>query len=211
MYVVTNGSYYVKTNTELTSHINEAKKFQTISLAENAQQSMKKTFKKIGMWTVIECPEPIQRSEDSTMGLTNKGKVTSIIDIDTASKSYELAETIYDSYKELLSYRIALRATISEKEKETQDILHFVEFYDLDAYNGYLIYKKLQEIRLERRRAKDELIRVNHFLKVNFKAINEVDKKETEKKSYTPRVLIDLFKRKWKLHTDKRKDIKDED
>ena len=49
MYIVTNGNHYLKTNTKLTSHINEAKKFPNIALAEKSKIGMKRTFKKMGI------------------------------------------------------------------------------------------------------------------------------------------------------------------
>lgn len=44
-----------------------------------------------------------------------------------------------------------------EVEKAHQDILHYIEFADLNAVEGYKIYKKLKEIRIERRLIKEEL------------------------------------------------------
>lgn len=211
MYVVTNGSHYLKTNTKLTSHINEAKKFPNITLAEKCKIGMKRTFKKMGIWNVVEYEESTFQHNQNMEMINVANKVSSITILDKNIKSFALAENISDNYKKMLSYKSSLEKIIAEKEKETQDILHFVEFYDLDAYNGYLIYKKLQQTRIERRNAKDELVRVNTFLKADLETVSNWKINTKEKKSYTPRILVDLFKRKWKLHTDKRKDIKDEE
>lgn len=214
MYIVTNGSNYLMSDTKLTSHINEAKKYLTIALAEKARQSMKKTFKKIGTWIIIEYTETTQKREGDTTSLT-KEETSSKIETDNNPELFKLAENIFDSYKKMLAYQMSLRAIVSEKDKETQDVLHFIEFYDLDAYNGYLIYKRLQKIRLERRKAKDEIARVDHFLNMNYKSTKQIKENKNKDKSYTPKVLTDLFKRKWKKHTEiykeEREEIKDEE
>lgn len=211
MYVVTNGSHFLKTNAKLTSHINEAKKYPNYTLAEKAKVNMKRTFRKLGSWRVEEFTEDIQwKNDDYDRDVyVSQDKVTTIMEVNNiVNKSFALAEDISGAYKKMLSYKSFLETTISEKERVVQDILHFVEFYDLDIVNGYRIYKLLQEIRIERRNAKNELERVNRFLKADIGDMDSIIK-DKEKKSYTPRVLMDLFKGKWKPHRERKKDEKD--
>lgn len=211
MYVVTNGSHFLKTNAKLTSHINEAKKYPNYTLAEKAKANMKRTFRKLGSWRVEEFTEDIQwKNDDYDRDVyVSQDKVTTIMEVNNiANKSFALAEDISGAYKKMLSYKSFLETTISDKEKEVQDILHFVEFYDLGTVNGYRIYKLLQEIRIERRNAKNELERVNRFLKADIGDMDSIIK-DKEKKSYTPRVLMDLFKGKWKPHREKKENEKD--
>ena len=207
MFVVTNGTNYLKTNTKLTTKINEAKKFPNYTLAEKSKAGMKRTFKKMGVWSIQEFIEPVQREDNDIYDRDvyyNKDKITTIMSVDTTmNKSFALAENISEAYKKMLSYKSLLETTIADKEKETQDILHFIEFYDLDAYNGYMVYKTLQDIRIERRNAKNELERVNTFLKYGMDSA-DMTISNTEKKSYTPRILFDLFRKKWKAHKERK-------
>jgi len=211
MYVLTNGQNYISKKGKLTTKIKEAKVFANISQAAKAKQNIKRTYKKIGLWQVSEAPDDLtcqsNISECDTTYNTTRNKVTSKFETDKSTKSYVLAESISSSYKELINYKLYLENLISKKEAETQDILHFVEFYDLNACEGYMIYKRLQQIRLERRFAKDELIKVNTFLQSDFQKIDLTPKKE--KRSYTPRELVELFKGKWKVHK-RTEDEKDE-
>ena len=199
MFILTNGSQFIKTNTKLTPHIKEAKKYPNIVLADKARVNMKRTFKKMGNWRIVEY-EDAQQSDT----IDSNGKVMSVINLeDKSMTSYDLAENISSNYKKLISYKAILENTIHEKEKETQDLLHFIEFFDLDAYKGFLIYKKLQQVRNERRKAKDELSRVDNFLKADLQTVSDWKTDTKEKKTYTPRVLVELFKHKWKRHEER--------
>ena len=45
---------------------------------------------------------------------------------------------------------------INQLDLLTQDLLHQIEFKNYNVCDGYKLYKELQEVRLERRRLKDE-------------------------------------------------------
>lgn len=92
------------------------------------------------------------------------------------------------------------------KEDEQQDLLHDVELSNFSAYEGYSIAKKLQEVRKERRRLKQErelAEMLKEVLDVNFgsqmvKRLRETLKKMDDKQAYfdsayyRPRVRDDL-------------------
>lgn len=51
---------------------------------------------------------------------------------------------------------------VIEYEKETQDILHYIELHaDLNAQQGCVMYKKLREVRRKRRKCKNEMDLLN--------------------------------------------------
>ena len=85
----------------------------------------------------------------------------------------------------------------SNIDKQISDILHYIEFYNFSASNGYKLCKALKELRLRRRDIKNELELIgiisthtcNNIANGNTnKAIDTLGKKQ-----YAPRVLNDLF------------------
>lgn len=198
IYVITNGKHFIKTTNKLTHHIHEAKTFPNIKTAEVCKKNMKRTFKKMGEWIIT--PFETARNPPTT-DFTNS-KVTSKITVEDTATSLILANNIADNYKKVMQYKLQLEQDIQQSEKETQDILHFVEFYDLNASQGYNIYKTLQNIRLKRRKAKDELARINHFLKLSAEQMPNYQSSGTEKKSYVPRALPELFSANYKKHSE---------
>lgn len=96
---------------------------------------------------------------------------------------------------------------IQEIQDELQDIEHEIEFSSpKDMYNGWLLYKRIRELRIERRRCKEEvevMKETYEFFKSqqgqNFK--NKVQQLQgnarkirnvQEQRTYTPRVRDDL-------------------
>src|SRR5699024_8473561 len=59
---------------------------------------------------------------------------------------------------------------------ETQDLMHLMEFKDLDIQRGFKIYKELQLIRKKRRELKNE----NELLLPAIKICDELNKKSHE-------------------------------
>ena len=85
----------------------------------------------------------------------------------------------------------------SEVDKEISDIMHFIEFYNFSASDGYKLCKALKDLRLRRRKIKNELELINI---VNTQSLNNVASGQTNKaingldeKKYAPRVLQELF------------------
>ena len=72
------------------------------------------------------------------------------------SASGQLAKIIsaYDTIAKAFEF---LTERLEELENAQQDLLHYIEFTDLNIQKGYKIYKQLQEVRIERRLVKDEL------------------------------------------------------
>ena len=114
----------------------------------------------------------------------------------------------FDLLEELKSFKIKVEALgkrqnelqqqLSNVDKKLCDIMHCAELYDLDACRGYKLYKILKKTRIERREIKNELHAINETLsKVSVKNLNasikEVEYSRKEDKSYTPRVVEELF------------------
>ena len=85
-------------------------------------------------------------------------------------------------------------------DKEICDIMHYVEFYNLDAAKGYKAYKMLKECRQHRRLIKDEREKVATVIEAlgDFELIENMKKclkqfRGLENLKYEPRILHELF------------------
>lgn len=86
---------------------------------------------------------------------------------------------------------------LSTVDKETCDILHYIEFCNLNAAQGYKAYKMLKERRIRRRSIKNELQVLDIILgkKISETATDEIQKavEGMDKRKYEPRVMEELF------------------
>lgn len=86
---------------------------------------------------------------------------------------------------------------VKEKDKATLDIIHFMEFVDLNASDGFKTYKKLQEVRQERRDSKDiiALVSILSDFGITSEKLTSLSQALTDnfyERAYTPRE-VDLF------------------
>ena len=93
-----------------------------------------------------------------------------------------------DTLKDLRKRKQELLDLQSEVDKEISDIYHYIELNNLNAYQGWLMYKMLQ-YRLKRRRViKDELSIIKHLVKcnINTQSLSEIQDmiKNMERISY---------------------------
>ena len=117
---------------------------------------------------------------------------------------YELNFNINDETKsfkdkaEQLANRMKeLNTILSNCDMKIQDYLHCAEFYELNASQGYKLYKGLHETRKIRREAKNELdkiIRIKSIYSIKSADSLQADlNKMEEEKHYNPRVVDELF------------------
>lgn len=95
--------------------------------------------------------------------------------------------------------RDTLTYELSKVDAEIEDILHAAEFYNLNACEGYKLYKMLRDARIKRRKLKDYIEVVGYIERATGKDFaNNVGSKSIlgkETREYTPRVLNELFNR----------------
>lgn len=105
-------------------------------------------------------------------------------------------ELIEGLYKKIREYD-AVYDELSQVDLEISDIYHYIEFNNLDVQRGFKIYKQLQDALRRRRVIKDriEIVKVMRQHGINKKNLSSVlEYMGTEhKKTYTPRVLKELF------------------
>lgn len=107
---------------------------------------------------------------------------------------------IIEFSSQLKQYRMNLNHMLSEVDKEICDIMHFIEFNNLDAAKGYKMYKMIRDCRIRRRKIKDEHEKVNAAIQVfaNEELIEKMrtvlkQMKALDNRIYSPRVLTELF------------------
>ena len=98
---------------------------------------------------------------------------------------------------EALCRKEELCQELSSVDKELCDVLHYIEFCNLNAAQGYKAYKMIKERRIIRRNIKNELNALNIILskKISETATDEINKcvAGMDKRTYEPRVLKELF------------------
>lgn len=90
-------------------------------------------------------------------------------------------------------------------EKEINDVEHLIEFYSFNACQGYAMCKMLQELRKRRRSIKQQMETVSRLRSLfSDKVLHRIEPEEINKcltltndKYYTPRVLTELFEKKF--------------
>ena len=98
---------------------------------------------------------------------------------------------------EAINRKRKLCQELSLVDKELCDILHYIEFCNLNAAQGYKAYKMVKERRILRRKIKDEISILDSILnqKVSQTVKNAIQKtaENMDKRTYEPRVLKELF------------------
>lgn len=92
-----------------------------------------------------------------------------------------------------------LAKQLGDYNAQIVDVLHYIEFSHLDACNGYLIFKKLQDILIARRTVKEQMDVINKLencglIVEKLNAANAQAKRSVEEsRSYCPRSDLDIF------------------
>mgnify|MGYP004661792789 CR=1 FL=1 len=144
-----------------TDNLDEALKFNDKTKADNALSNLPKQMRNLGYFVQqIDAPsKPLEIDGFDNSELVN----------------YDLALTQISSFCDLHDQLVA-KATwveykLQEVENKIQDVLHAIEFNSYNARDGYKIYKLLHDLRLERRKYKDEQI-IADVMKSGFAGSN---------------------------------------
>ena len=113
--------------------------------------------------------------------------------------------------KELFNYATKLNKEYKElSHRESQvdcaisDILHYIEFNNFNACQGYKLANMLKQYRMERREIKCEQQQIDILLSNTLKSIssesvkkrfNDIEVSSYCSKKYKPKVLVELFER----------------
>lgn len=165
MYVLYNQKYYLMHNAigqwTPTPELNESFQFNDKTKAENALSNLPKQMRNLGYFVQqIDAPsKPVDFDRNTNLDL---------VDYDSA-----LAQigSFCDLHDQLVARAAWVEYKLQEVENKIQDVLHAIEFNSYNARDGYKIYKLLHDLRLERRKYKDEQI-IADVMKSGFTGSN---------------------------------------
>lgn len=165
MYVLYNQKYYLMHNAigqwTPTPELNESFQFNDKTKAENALSNLPKQMRNLGYFVQqIDAPsKPVDFDRNTNLDL---------VDYDSA-----LAQigSFCDLHDQLVARAAWVEDKLQEVENKIQDVLHAIEFNSYNARDGYKIYKLLHDLRLERRKYKDEQI-IADVMKSGFAGSN---------------------------------------
>lgn len=189
-YLITNGNLYVGGDKNgartLTTNINNACVYSTKTKAENELENAVRS--KNGWSLDVNDEWFIKGKQDIEMAKPIE------LDFDFHKEIIELQDKIsqLEQRKEYLKY------LISKCDREISDIQHCAEFYNLNASQGYKLYKMLHNVTNKRREVKNEFNSISLILssKITSAEINNVNKSIYgiyNNQQYSSRVFDDLF------------------
>lgn len=190
MYVLYNNKYYLMHNAIgqwiPTSELNEAFQFNDKTKAENALANLPKQMRNLGYFVQqIDAPsKPVDFDQFNNSNL---------VDYDSA---LEQIGTFCNLHDQLVARTTWVEYKLQEVENKIQDVLHAIEFNSYNARDGYKIYKLLHDLRIERRKYKDEQIIASvmksGFANSNWELVrNKVD--DLKDRKYHVREMEELF------------------
>ena len=165
MYVLYNQKYYLMQNAIKqfvpTPELNEAFQFNDKTKAENALANLPKQMRNLGYF--------LQQVDAPSKPLEIDGfDKSELVNYDSA-----LAQigSFCDLHDQLVARATWVEYKLQEVEDKIQDVLHAIEFNSYNARDGYKIYKLLHDLRIERRKYKDEQI-IADVMKSGFAGSN---------------------------------------
>lgn len=192
-YLITNGNYYIggdKNGTRtLTTNINNACVYSNKAKAEN---ELENAVRSKNGWSLAVNDEWFIKGKKSKQDIEMAKPIE--LDFDFHKEIIELQDKIsqLEQRKEYLKY------LISKCDREISDIQHCAEFYNLNASQGYKLYKMLHNVTNKRREVKNEFNSICMILssKITSAEINNVNKSIYgiyNNQQYSSRVFDDLF------------------
>lgn len=215
-YVITNGTLYLN-NKWKPAKLKDANIFPNKKKADVVFKScVSKALKNIGFHIEeYNCSNIVIENKDSDiqteaqMEIQLENKLGLELEVESENMPYNnYIKVNFDELKNNLSKlseqikclqnnKPALLDMESSVDKAISDILHYIEDYNFSACNGYKLCKILKNLRIYRRKIKDQIIITDTLSR---HTVNLVAKGTTcnaitglDKRKYTPRVLIELF------------------
>lgn len=165
MYVLYNNKYYLMQNAIKqfvpTTELNEAFQFIDKIKAENALANLPKQTRNLGYFVIqiSNTDKPVDFDQFTDIELVNYDSALAQIG------------SFCDLHDQLVARATWVEYKLQEVNNKIQDVLHAIEFNSYNARDGYKIYKLLHDLRLERRKYKDEQI-IADVMKSGFAGSN---------------------------------------
>lgn len=192
MYVLYNNKYYLMQNAIKqfipTTELNEAFQFFDKTKAENALANLPKQMRNLGYF--------VQQVDTPTkpVDLDQLNSELELVNYDSA-----LAQigSFCDLHDQLVARATWIDHKLTEVDNKIQDVLHAIEFNSYNARDGYKIYKLLHDLRLERRKYKDEIF-IRELIDDNIRSADwgkfKSRVEDVKNRKYNVREMEELFK-----------------
>lgn len=196
-YIITDGSRfiyrnhsgkYVPTPSEVMADIFSRKQAEGIY-----NNSLPKALKSVFyVQKYDKPPSGVKQVTQSDMDNTEKVMVS-----DNIQKWLDRVSDLNGLAKDALHRKEELVKQLNDVDKELLDIVHYIEFCNLNAAQGYKAYKMVKDRRIKRRTIKNELTVLEIILGNNIsESISDEIRKLVERldrRLYEPKVLKELF------------------
>ena len=192
MYVLYNQKYYLMHNAigqwTPTPELNESFQFNDKTKADNALSNLPKQIRNLGYFVQLAA------APSKSIDLHQFNSELELVDYDSALVQIG---SFCDLHDQLVARATWVEYKLQEVENKIQYVLHAIEFNSYNARDGYKIYKLLHDLRLERRKYKDEQI-IADVMKSGFAGSNwelartRVD--DLKDRQYNVREMEELFK-----------------
>lgn len=203
IFTIYNGNFYIaqfSTGLKPVRTKEEAIQFKTYDKASSFMLNMPKSFKNLG-YHIEGNAEIVKTTQTQTcqqQNLSEHKKVIVKYDSSYIQGVKNQICQISDFITELKSKRLEAVDIVEKCEREIFDLEHNAEFYNKNACEGYKMWRKLGEVRRERRRAKDLIVIVDAILEDNNfdgilsqKTLNRIS--GLENRTYSIRELDNIF------------------
>lgn len=191
MYVLYNNKYYLMQNAIKqfvpTTELNEAFQFFDKTKAENALANLPKQTRNLGYFVIqiSNTDKPVDFDQFTDIELVNYDSALAQIG------------SFCDLHDQLVARAPWIDHKLTEVENKIQDVLHAIEFNSYNARDGYKIYKLLHDLRLERRKYKDEIF-IRELIEDNIHGTDwgkfRSRVKDVKDRQYHVREMEELFK-----------------
>ena len=188
-----------KKHPQITKYIKQARIFENHNKGSLFISNLPKTMRINKSWILQEVI-----INNSNFELKNNMKPRHY-DIPTVTDTIKKEVDYYEDIKKLNLKIEHLKVSLTELENQQKiidlkinDYQHYIEFNKLSASLGYCAYSEFRNLLIERRNIKNEIARINVFLKsfnndIDFCSM-ENKLQQIDNQRYSPRILFDLFK-----------------
>lgn len=203
IFTISNGDFYIaqfSTGLKPVRTKEEAIQFKTYDKASSFMLNMPKSFKNLG-YHIEGKAEIVETTQTQTRPQQNSSEHKKVIVKYDSSYIQGVKNQICqirDFIAELKNKRQEAVGIVEKCEREIFDLEHNSEFYNKNACEGYKMWRKLGEVRRERRRAKDLIVIVDAILEDNSfdgilsqKTLNRIS--GLENRTYSIRELDNIF------------------
>ena len=160
MYVLYNNKYYLMQNAIKqfvpTPELNESFQFNDKTKADNALANLPKQMRNLGYF-VQQVDSPTKPADTPTKPV-DFDQLNSELELVNYDSALAQIGSFCDLHDQLVARATWVEYKLQEVENKIQDVLHAIEFNSYNARDGYKIYKLLHDLRIERRKYKDEQI-----------------------------------------------------